>query len=88
MVRGVTRSGFAFEVAESVFHDMELIDQLAEASGDNPLAFSGVCRRIFGSEQRQRLYDHLRQADGTVPFEAVGEAIADVLAAYGTAGKN
>lgn len=88
MIQGVTRSGFPFEVADSKLNNMELLDMLAEADGDNPLAFSGVCKLLFGTEQRQRLYDHLRLEDGTVPLDAVGAAIMDVFAAKGAEGKN
>lgn len=85
---GMTKSGFAYEVPVSVFENMELIDALADAGGDNPLAISTVCQLVFGKEQRKRLYDHLRLEDGTVPFGEVSAAIADVFAAKGSAGKN
>lgn len=85
---GITKSGFAFDVPDSVYNNMELIDALAEAGGENPLAISNVCLLVFGKEQRKQLYDHLRREDGTVPFEDVSAAIADVFAAKGTDGKN
>jgi hypothetical protein len=85
---GTTKSGFAYEVSDSVFENMELIDALADAGGENPLAISTVCKLVFGSEQRNRLYNHLRLEDGTVPLHEVSEAIAEVFAAKGSNGKN
>lgn len=85
---GTTKSGFSYEVQDSVFENMELIDALADAGGENPLAISTVCKLVFGDAQRKRLYDHLRLGDGTVPLTEVSEAIAEVFAAKGDAGKN
>lgn len=85
---GTTKSGFAYEVQDSVFENMELIDALADAGGENPLAISTVCRLLFGDEQRKRLYKHLRLEDGTVPLVGVTAEIADVFAAKGAEGKN
>ncbi len=85
---GTTKSGFAYNVPDSVFENMELIDALADAGGENPLAISTVCKLVFGNEQRKRLYDHLRLKDGTVPFEKVTEEIAELFNAKGAEGKN
>lgn len=85
---GTTKSGFAYEIRDSVFENMELIDALADAGGENPLAISTVCKLVFGDAQRKRLYDHLRLGDGTVPFGKVSEVLAEVFAAKGNAGKN
>lgn len=85
---GTTKSGFAYEIPDSVFENMELIDALADAGGENPLAISTVCKLVFGNEQRKRLYDHLRREDGTVPLAEVSAVIAEVFSARGNAGKN
>lgn len=87
MIEGTTRSGFVFCVDDAVADNMELVDAIADTSEDDPLAFSRVCRLLLGNEQRKRLYDHLRAADGRVPLAAVSEALADVMAAF-PSGKN
>lgn len=87
MVQGKTRTGFDFTVDEAVMNDMELIDALADSMSENPLAFSIVCTKIFGAEQKKRLYEHCR-TDGRVPVEMISEEIADVFKAIGEAGKN
>lgn len=88
MVQGRTRTGFEFAVDEAVMNDMELIDAIAETMDENPMAFSKVCTKLFGADQKKRLYDHLRNEDGRVPVEAISEEIADVFKAIGEAGKN
>lgn len=88
MIKGETRSGFQFEVEENALDNMELVDALAEADGDSPMAVSKVVLMLLGKEQRQKLYDHLRAEDGRVPVVAVSEAMEDVLKAFGGKGKN
>lgn len=89
VIKGTTRSGFAFEVDNAVLDDMEFIDAMAETSdGSNYLSFSKIGKMLFGEEQRKRLYDFLREKDGRVSVTAVSDAVADVMMAFGEAGKN
>lgn len=86
-IKGKTNSGFEFEIDSMVMDDMELVDALADTMNDNPLSFSIVCTKLFGVEQKKRLYNHLRK-DGRVPLEAISNEIADVFKAMGEDGKN
>ena len=88
MIGGKTSSGFDFELPENVIDNMELVDALAEADGDNPVAISRVCMLLLGKDQRKKLYDSLRAADGRVPVEAVSKAIIEMFQAFGARGKN
>lgn len=85
--KGVTSSGFEFEIDDAVIDDMELIDAIADAMDNNPFAFSRVCAKLLGSEQRKKLYDHLRE-NGRVPLEKIGAEITDIFTAFGDNGKN
>ena len=87
MKKGKLNNGFEYEVDENVLDDMELLDALAEAE-ENPLKISVVSRKVLGTEQRKRLYDHLRREDGTVPVEDASQAIIDILEDMGDEGKN
>lgn len=87
MKKGELENGFKYEVDENILDDMELLDALAEAE-ENPLKISIVSKKILGTEQRKRLYDHIRREDGTVPVEDASQAIADILEALGEEGKN
>lgn len=85
--KGVTASGFEFEIDDAVINDMELIDAIADSMDDNPLAFSKVCAKLLGSEQRKKLYDHVRE-NGRVPLEKISTEIIDIFNAFGDNGKN
>lgn len=87
MLRGTTKSGFEFEIDEARLNDMEFLDALAETQ-DDVLGFSKVCTMLLGSEQKKRLYDHLRDDRGHVPIEAMKEAVEDIFKSSGEDLKN
>ena len=81
MVKGVTSSGFAFEVSENIVNDMELFEALAELDAGKILAIIPVFRKILGDQQKQALYDHLREPDGRVPMDKAEAEILEIFAA-------
>lgn len=86
MITGTTASGFAFSISDEAANDMELFDLFAEAD-QNPLALPPLINRLLGSEQKKRLYDHLRNEHGIVPIDKVGDELLEMLNNGGAAGK-
>lgn len=80
MVKGVTRSGFEFEVDEKCV-DMELLDTIAEMD-ENPALIGKILKLMLGNEQKKALYEHLRGEDGRVPLQGGVEAIIDIFNAF------
>ena len=87
MIKGITKSGFSYELEENVFDNMELVDIIAEATENDPVAVSRLVKLVLGMEQRKRLYDHLRTEDGRVPTAAVFETVGEIFTSFGQ-GKN
>ena len=87
MIKGETKTGFAFELEEAVLDNMELVDALAEMQEDDPLALSAVVRMVLGPKSKA-LYEHLRTEDGRVPVSAISQEIMDIFEALGKPGKN
>lgn len=87
MIKGKLKSGFEYEIEESVLDNMELLDVIVEVD-DNPAAVSKLVRMILPEEQRKQLYDHLRTEKGNVPIMAVSEAITEIISGAGAEGKN
>lgn len=77
---GTTRSGFNFDVPDSIIDNMELFEALCDLDGGDERAIVPVCRLILG-KNKKALYDHLRGADGIVPVTKVVDEVADILAA-------
>lgn len=88
MQKVITKSGFECLVDKKQMDDMELVDKIAEADAGNPLAVSAVIEKVLGKEQKAKLYNHLRNEDGRVPIEKVGEEIVEVITSLGNEGKN
>lgn len=78
MITGKTSSGFEFAVDETKLDNMEYLDALSEID-TNSLAFSKVLRLTLGTEQRDKLYDHLRTEDGRVPVQTVLEEFEEIM---------
>lgn len=88
MKKGKTESGFKYEIDEKVLDDMELIDAMAASQGDDPTQISTVVVKIFGVDQRKKLYDHVRAEDGRVPITEVANIITEIIESLGDDGKN
>ena len=78
-MKGVTKTGFEYEIDDERLDNMELIDALAAADNGNPLAISQVCLLLLGEKCRKDLYNHLRTEEGNVPIEAVSNALLDII---------
>lgn len=87
-MKGKLENGFEFVVDDDALDNMELIDAMADAQEDNPAMFSKAVLILLGKDQRQKLYDHLRDESGRVPIEAVTNAFVEIFEALGDHGKN
>ena len=87
-------NGFTCKVNEQVANDMELVDLLA-ATKEDGTKYSDVVQKIFGKEQKAKLYDAIRTKDGIVPLVnadgetySITDAVTEVMTALGPEGKN
>lgn len=87
MIKGVTKSGFHYEVDPNTMNDMELVDVLADDTKDDAFRMSHVVKKLLPGNQRKALYDHVRQ-NGRVPVDAVVAEVEEIFAALGNTGKN
>ncbi len=81
------KNGFRTELSDDTMNNMELVDALAEAGGEDPMAVSKICKIILGEKKRKELYDAIRTEDGRVPVEAVSDAIKEIFEVFGDTGK-
>lgn len=88
MLKGTTASGFEFEIDEKMADDMELVEEIAEADKDVS-KFPGVIRKMLGEEQKEKLYDHVRdKKTGRVPIKACVEIFVEIMNAASEETKN
>lgn len=80
-----TSSGFEIELPEERIDDYELFEELVKIETRNEMSgLPMVVERIL-KDDRERLFDHVRREDGTVPASLVIREIFEII--KGTDGK-
>lgn len=87
MLKGITESGFEFEIDEARLDDMEFVEDLALAEA-NTAFFPRVLNRVLGEEQKKKLYDHLREESGRVPVKKAIDSFTEIMSIAGESTKN
>lgn len=82
MKKVTTASGFACEVNENVFNDMELFEDLCAIEKGDLRRLPPVVGNVVG-EQKAALYDHLRGPDGIVPISGVMREVREIVSLAG-----
>lgn len=77
-IEGVTSTGFKYAILTECVNDYELLE-LIGAMEDNQLIFPKLLEKLLGKEQKQALIEHLRLESGTVPINAVMDAVAEIF---------
>lgn len=78
MLRGLTKTGYKYEIDENVLDDMRLIDALCDLE-DNPLRAGKVVDILFGKAGKEELYKDLAEPDGRVPIEKVTDTLTEIF---------
>ena len=85
-VKVKTSTGFECTVDTDLANNMELVDALAEVDEGKSLAVSKVVSIVLG-DQKNAVYDHVREKDGRVPIDAVMNEVTDILNNTGSHGE-
>ena len=78
MIKGKTKSGFEYKIAEARLKNYELIEALSDLD-DDPLALPKVVRLLLGKELADKLKNHVRTPDGLVPSEKLSDEIKEIF---------
>lgn len=80
MRSGKLKNGFEYKFDEGVMNDMEFLDALYESQGKAPLRISEVITKLLGEEQKQALYDYVRDKEtGRVSPEKITECLTEIF---------
>ena len=80
-------SGLTLSVKDDVMDNMELLDDLVELDEGNGFAISRVLNRILETDEKKKLYDHLRE-NGVTKVSKVVDAMKEIFDKLGDNGKN
>lgn len=79
IVKGTLQCGFEYEVDMVRTRSMRFVDALAEASGENGLAFSTAFKILLGAEQREKLYKYLEDKGITPDVECIANIMGEIM---------
>lgn len=78
MLKGKTKSGFTYQISEERLNNYELLELFGDMEEDTT-KLPQVIRLLLGKELATKLKDHVRDADGLVPADKMGEEIQEIL---------
>ena len=78
MINGKTTSGFEYTLDPDKLNDYELLEKIGEME-ENLFALTNVVNMVLGKEQANKLKDHIRSENGTVPIEKMTAEITEIF---------
>lgn len=88
MLKGVTESGFEFELLDSLKDDMEYLDLAVRADEGDLTALPGLVTHMLGKEGKKRLFDHCRNDDGIASTQGVMKEVKNIFDIIGETDKD
>ena len=86
-MKGTTSSGFEYNLDETALDDYELLEDLCELDNGNTARTISALNRLLGTEQKDRLKEHLREENGRGPASKMMIEMGEIFNSV-KAGKN
>lgn len=87
MVKGKTESGFEYELEDDILDDYELLELLHKVDGGDSGLIVDMVDKLLGTEQKNRLKDHIRNEAGKVSAKLLLKEVSEILSSNNP-GKN
>lgn len=85
MLKGITTSGFAFEIEDKALDSWELLEALVDVDNGHYSATVRVARLLLDKAQLDRLKEHCRDSEtGIVSQNKMFAELADILKGTGS----
>ena len=78
-MRGITETGFEFEIDDEVLDDYEVMEDLCALDCGKVAIFPQAIEKILGKEQLIKLKDHVRNDKGKVSTTALMKEFTNIL---------
>ena len=75
----VTSSGFTAETDVSRVDDMLFLETIRRIQHGDLIAYIDAAEMILGEEGKNRLYEHVKTADGHVPTAAFNSELTEIV---------
>lgn len=81
IMKGVTSTGFLFEVADDVLDDYELLEVLVRVDKGSIQDITEMVHMMLGEDQEKRLKDHIRTLHGKISITHMMDEVEEILGA-------
>lgn len=78
MISGKTKSGFEYEIDETVMDDMRFLEIAAKAD-DDIFSYLKFVEGLLGADQKEKLYKHLEDNYGRASMEKFQIEMTDIF---------
>jgi hypothetical protein len=79
MLKGKTSTGFEYEISDGRMNNYELLEVFGLMENDATLMPKAVTM-LLGKDQAEQLKNHVRDEDGLVPADKMGDELKDIFA--------
>lgn len=80
-MKGMTKSGFAYEIPDSVGDDYEVLELVTRLQKNDILAITELVNHVFGTDQKDTFKEHCRGEDGRVSTERMMTEFFEIFTA-------
>ena len=81
MIKGVTESGFEFELEDDILDDYELLEVLHKIDKGDYGLVPDMVKKLLGVEQKESLKNHIRTDKGKVSSSRMMDEIMQIFKA-------
>lgn len=80
MITGKTKSGFEYNIDETILDDYELFELICDVENGANLKTPQMIAGVLGEAQKKRLVEHLKkQNGGRCPISAMSEEFTEIM---------
>lgn len=78
MIKGITKSGFKFEISDKALDDYELLELMADVDS-NALLVPKIFEKLLGTKQKENLIEFMKKRDGYASTEKMAKILEEIL---------
>lgn len=78
MIKGITKSGFKFEILDKALDDFELLELMADVDS-NALLVPKIFEKLLGTKQKENLIEFMKKRDGYASTEKMAKILEEIL---------
>ncbi|WP_347714322.1 hypothetical protein [uncultured Parvimonas sp.] len=78
MIKGITKSGFKFEISDKALDDFELLELMADVDS-NALLVPKIFEKLLGTKQKENLIEFMKKRDGYASTEKMAKILEEIL---------